>query len=136
MRFLRGIALSVVLSVALCAPALAQEAPPAGPFKAVHLVGLDSAADVAKLQAALDDMNRAVAAAGFSNIRYRLYKVVGRQNGNYNYLWESSWPSGDVYTRVHKSEDWLAATKKHPEIDALMKDEIYNRYVEVMPAGK
>lgn len=136
MRLLRGIALSVVLSVALSAAALAQEAPPEGPFKTVHLVGLESSADVAKLQAALDDMNRAVAAVGFSNIRYRLYKVVGRQNGNYNYLWESSWPSGDVYTRVHKSEDWLAATKKHPEIDALMKDEIYNRYVEVPLAKK
>lgn len=136
MTLSRGIVLSVVLSAALGAVAFAQEPPPEGPFKAVHLVGLKSPADVAQLQTALEDMNRAVAAAGFSNIRYRLYKVVGKQDGNYNYLWESSWPSGDVYTRVHKSEDWLAATRKHPEIETLMKDEVYNRYVEVMPAKK
>jgi hypothetical protein len=136
MRLCRGIALAFALSAVLATAAFAQEAPPQGPFKAVHLVGLKSPAEVAQLQAALDEMNQAVAAAGFSNIRYRLYKVVGKQNGNYNYLWESSWPSGDVYTKVHKSDDWLAATKKHPEIDALMKDEIYNRYVEVMPAKK
>lgn len=136
MTFWRGIALSAVLSVTLGASALAQEAPPGGPFRAVHLVDLKSPAQVAQLQAALDDMNRAIAAAGFPNIRYRLYKVVGKQNGNYNYLWESSWPSGDVYNEVHKNEAWLAATKRHPEIDVLMKDEVYNRYVEVAPAKK
>lgn len=132
----KWIALSAVLSASLGTAAFAQEAPPEGPFRAVHLVGLKSPAEVATLQAALEDMNRAIADAGYPNIRYRLYKVVGKQNGNYNYLWESSWPGGDVYNRVHKGEDWLAATKKHPEMDALMKDEVYNRYVEVMPAKK
>jgi len=126
------LALSVLLSGVLGGTVLAQqEAPPKEPFKAVHLVAFDSAADVAALQAALQDINAAVAKAGHPEIRYRLYKVVGKQIGSYNYLWESSWPGGDVYSKVHQSAEWQAATKKHPEMDALMKNEVYNRYVEV-----
>jgi len=136
MSLSRGFALSFALSAVLASAALAQEAPPEGPFKAVHLVGLTSAAEVATLQAALDDMNAVVAKAGHPDVRYRLYKVVGKQNGNYNYLWESSWPSGDVYDKVHKSAGWESAMKRHPKADDLMKGELYNRYVEVAPAKK
>ena len=109
-----------------------QEPPPAEAFKAVHLVTLTSA-DAATMLAALADVNAAVAEAGHPEIQYRLYKVVGKQAGDYNYMWESSWPSGAIYDRVHKSAAWQAATKKHPEMERLMKNEVYNRYVEVMP---
>jgi hypothetical protein len=81
-------------------------------------------------------MNAVVAKAGHPDVRYRLYKVVGKQSGNYNYLWESTWPSGDVYDKVHKSAGWESAMKRHPQADDLMKGEVYNRYVEVAPAKK
>jgi hypothetical protein len=42
-----------------------------------------------------------------------------------------SWPSGAVYTTIHNSPDYKVVGSKHPDVDALMKDEIYNRYVEV-----
>lgn len=128
-------ALCLALSATLATTVLAQEAPPKEAFKAVHLVTLQSAADVAALQAALDDVNAAVAKAGYPSIRYRLYRVVGKQAGNHSHLWESSWPGGEVYDKVHESAEWQAAVKRHPGIAALRKGEVYNRYVEV-PAAK
>lgn len=111
--------------------ARAQEAPASpGPFKSVHLLKLTDA-KVATLQAALADLNAATTKAGYPEAQYRLYKVSGKQSGTFNYLFESSWPSGEAYQKVHTDPDWLAVAKKHPEIDALRKGELYNHYVEV-----
>ena len=136
MRHVTSLILHLCLITAFAAPALAQDAPPKEAFKAVHLVNLKSPADVAALQAAIADLNKAMANAGYRDIKYRLYKVTGKQAGAYGYLWESSWPGGDVYDKVHKNAEWIASSQKHPEIDALMKDEVYNRYVEVPTAKK
>ena len=119
----------VVLGV-LATPGFAQEPPPKGPFKAVHLVNLTEA-QAGMVQAAIADMNAVMAKAGYKDIRYRLYKVFGKQAGPYNYLWESVWPSGEIYVKVHQSPDWAAASKKNAAIDDLMKNELYNRFVEV-----
>ena len=133
-------ALCIALSATLASTVLgqeaspAQEAPPKEAFKTVHLVTL-SDADVVTVQTALDDLNAIVAKAGYPAVRYRLYKVVGRQTGSYSHLWESSWPGGEVYDTVHKSAEWQAALKKHAGIAAVMKGEVYNRYVEVPSAG-
>ncbi|MGE5814929.1 MAG: hypothetical protein ACM36C_10620 [Acidobacteriota bacterium] len=124
------LAFAILLAFPLSA-ARAQEPPAApGPFKSVHLVKLTDA-KVATLQAALADLNAATAKAGYPEAKYRLYKVSGKQSGDFNYLFESSWPSGEVYQKVHTDPDWLAVAKKHSEIDALRKGEIYNHYVEV-----
>jgi hypothetical protein len=113
----------------------AQEPAPEGAFKTVHLVTL-APADASALMAALADVNTALDTAGHTDIRYRLFKVTGKQAGSYNYLWEASWPSAAVYEAVHKHPAFEAATKKHPEIDHLRSKEIYNRYVEVRPAKR
>jgi hypothetical protein len=113
----------------------AQEPAPKGAFKTVHLVTLGPTEE-SMLTAALAEINAAVAKAGHPQIRYRLYKVTGKQAGDYNYMWEATFPSGAVYDAVHKSPAFEAATKKHPEIDQLMKNEVYNRYVEVTPASR
>ena len=133
MKQLHMTCLVALLVCSLATVSHGQEPTPKEAFKTVHLVNLTSA-DVATLQTALADLNAAVAKAGHADIRYRLYRVVGKQMGNYNYLWESSWPSGAVYDQVHKDPGYLAATKKHPEVERLMKNEIYNRYVEVTSA--
>jgi len=134
MRCVSRIALQVILCAALGTPVLAQEAAPPGPFKAVHLVNLKSAADEATLRAALADLNAVVSAAGFPDIKYRIFKVTGKQTGKHNYLWESSWPSGAVYDKVHADPAWDAAVKKHPGMRALLDDDVYNRYVEIATA--
>jgi hypothetical protein len=108
----------------------AQEPAPKEAFKTVHLVTL-TADEVSTLLAALADLNAAVAQAGHPEIRYRLYKVAGKQAGNYNCMWETSWPGGAVYDAVHTSPAFQAVMKKHPGVEALRKNETYNRFVEV-----
>jgi hypothetical protein len=131
MNYVRIVVLYVIVLFTIStALAQTQDATPKGAFKAVHLVNLKTPADVATLQAAIADMNTAVAKAGAKDVRYRLYKVTGTQAGIQAYMWESSWPSGEVYDKVHKSAEWLAATTKHP-LDAVATDQIYNRYIEV-----
>ena len=131
MMHVKWIVLDLMLAATLGTVALhAQEPPPKEAFKVVHLVTLTPEQE-ATLAAALADVNTAIVQAAHSEIRYRLYKVTGKQAGNYSYMWESSWPSGAVYDEVHKSPAFQAATKKHPVIEELMKNEVYNRYVEV-----
>ena len=129
----RLVVTGLVLIVAFAVTALAQDAPPKEPFKTVHLVNITSAADVTELQATIADLNAVVAKAGFSDTRYRLFKVTGTQAGTYNYLLESSWPGGDAYDQVHKSPEWREAAQKHPDFQRITKDQVYNRYVEVLP---
>jgi hypothetical protein len=128
-RLLPHLALLAVLSAVVHG----QDAPPRSAFKTVHLVNLTTPAEVAKLQAAITDMNAVLAKAGYADVRYRLYKISGKQAGPYAYLWESTWPGAEAYEKVHQSADWTASSKKH-QLDALMKDEVYNRYVEVTAA--
>jgi quinol monooxygenase YgiN len=130
MRQRHRILLLVLLLALLGSGPRAQDRAPTEAFKAVHLVTLTSA-DVATLLGALEAVNAAVAEAGHPEVRYRLFEVVGKQTGNHNYMWESSWPSVAVYDRVHQGPAFQAATKKHPDMERLMKDEVYNRYVEV-----
>lgn len=129
----RSLILAAIVLGIVVISAAAQQAPPAPPapaFKAVHLSNL-TPPQVAALQAWMADMNAVIAKAGHADIRYRLYKVTGTQAGKYEYMWESSWPGGDVYTKIHDSPDWKAVAERHPGLEALMQDEIYNRYVEV-----
>jgi len=66
----------LTLVVAFAVTALAQEAPPKEPFKAVHLVNVTSAADVAALQATLGDYQRSRGKSGSSE--HALSAVQGR----------------------------------------------------------
>ena len=129
------VAFAVLSALSGTAALAQQEEVPKGPFKTVHLLNL-SGSDVGALQAVIADMNSAAAKAGHSDVRYRLYKVVGKQSGRYAYMLESSWPGGEVYQSVHKTPEWVAISKQHPETEALLKGEAYNRYVEVAPPNK
>ena len=128
---MRGLAF-VVACAALAVTLVAQNAPPPkGPFKTVHLLNLKSEAEVAAMQRSIADQNAVVSKLGVRETKYRLYKVSGPQAGSFGYLMESSWSGADAYDKVHSSADWAAVTKKHAELDAVMKEQIYNRYVEV-----
>jgi hypothetical protein len=128
----RSLTLATIVLGMVVISAAAQDPPPAPAFKAVHLTNL-TPQQVAALQAWMADMNAAIAKAGHPDIRYRLHKVTGTQSGKYEYMWESSWPGGDAYSRIHNSPEWKAVSEKHPGLEALMQDEVYNRYVEVLP---
>jgi len=131
MTRVRPVALALALLVITVIPAAGQpDPPPAGPFRAVHLVSL-TPQQVGILQAWIADINATMSKAGHKDVRYQLFKVFGKQTGKYEYMWESSWPSGAVYAKIHEMPEWRAVGERHPGVSELTKDEIYNRYVEV-----
>ena len=133
MAYLRILVLVALVVGTASIGTVAQEPVPAGPFRAVHLVSL-TPQQVATLQAWMADMNAFIEKAGHKDVRYRLFKVVGKQAGKYDFMWESSWPSGEVYEKIHRLPEWKTIGSRHPGIGELVKDEIYNRYVEVSPS--
>jgi len=123
------------LRIALCLAlivtgTLAQEPAPEMPFKTVHLLSLDAALE-AKTQAAVADLNQAVVRAGFPKSPYRLYKVHGKQQGNYSHLWEGTWAGRAEYDKIHNHPEWKAAVARHKGLGDILKDQIYNRFVEI-----
>lgn len=137
-RKLYRIALRFSLFAALAATIMAQnDAPPDRVFKTSHLLNLPSDVTESALLSILTDMNQAIAKAGCAKCRYALFKVHGQQQGTYSYMWEAAWPGGAVYAKVHNDPGYQAALRRHPELEEkVMKNEIYNRYVEVLPAKK
>jgi hypothetical protein len=126
------------MGVAIAAlPAVAQnsDVPPDQPFQTVHLINMPSPEAEKTMLAAVTDLNAAIAKAGCPKCIYHLWKVTGTQAGKFNYLWNSNWPGRDVYVKVHNSDAYQAATKKHEAIEKFMESQVYNRYVEVT-AGK
>jgi hypothetical protein len=130
MRRSHSLLLLVSMLAMLGAAADSQQSAPREPFRLVHFVTL-TADDAALLLVALADVNAALDQAGHSEVHYRLYKVVGKQSGDYSYMWESSWPSDAVYDEVLKTPAFLSALKRHPITERVRKNEIFNRYVEV-----
>jgi hypothetical protein len=123
--------LRAVLYAGLGSLAVSQQSPPDQPFQAVHLIAATKADDEKKLATAMDDLNSAIAKGGCPACIYHLWKVYGQQAGPFNFLWISSWPGRDVYTKVHASTEYMDATRRHPEIGDAVNGQIYNRYVEV-----
>ena len=119
-----------LVSLILTMGAVAQEQPPEGPFKTVHLVTLDAAQE-AKLTGTLAQFNAAIAKAGYPNAQYRLYKVAGKQQGQYSHLWVSSWSGRAEYEKIHNLPAYQEASSLLKDLTALMKDEAYNRFVEI-----
>ena len=103
-------------------------------IKSHHLFNLPSSVSEADLAAALWIMNTGVAEAGYAE---SLWKVTGEQAGEYAYLWEGDWPSQESYDAIHESESWQAAAEARAEVlEAIIREQVYNRYVEIPLGGK
>jgi hypothetical protein len=100
------------------------------PFKTIHLVTLDAAQE-ATLAGTIAEFNAAIAKAGFPNAQYRLYKVEGKQQGQYSHFWESSWSGQAEYEKIHNLPVYQQASSALKNLMPLMKDEAYNRFVEI-----
>ena len=119
-----------LLSLVLTTSARAQEQSTDRPFKTIHLVTLDSAQE-AKLTGTIVQFNAAIVKAGFPNAQYRLYKVEGKQQGQYSHLWEASWSGRAEYEKIHSLPVYQEASAALKNLMPLMKDEVYNRFVEI-----
>jgi hypothetical protein len=126
----RAALLLTLVSLILTMGAVAQDQPPEGPFKTVHLVTLDAAQE-AKLTGTLAQFNAAIAKAGYPNAQYRLYKIAGKQQGPYSHLWEASWSGRAEYEKIHSLPVYQEASSLLKDLNAFMNDEAYNRFVEI-----
>jgi hypothetical protein len=101
-----------------------------GVFKAVHLLNLKSVENEAKLIAMLDDFNKVVAEVGYPNIRYNIWKERGDREGQFKYIFESTWPDQATYDKVHNNEKYQSIFKKYKtHYEDLIKEDVYSRYV-------
>jgi quinol monooxygenase YgiN len=101
-----------------------------GVFRAVHLVNLKSVENEAEFVEMLNDFNKVVAEVGYPNIRYNLWKERGDREGQYRYIFESTWPDQATYDKVHENEKYQAVSEKHKtRYEEFVKEDIYSRYV-------
>jgi hypothetical protein len=114
--------------------ALAQEPPPPeGPFQAIHVIRVDTQKTDAEktLLKAISAMNQAIVKAGCRECIYHLWKGSIEQPGGGIYLQISAWPGRAVYDRIHNSAEYAEASKSWSELRSVVKEEFYNRYVEI-----
>lgn len=107
----------------------------AGPaYRTVHTFSLPSAQDEAKLLSVLEEFNQVIARLGAREARYRLWKIQGAEAGLSGYMYESTWPSLEVYDRVHGEAAYKKVLEKNlPFLREILKNEIYDKVVELGP---
>lgn len=82
----------------------------------------------------LKETNQLLATLGHSSVKYRLWKVSGTQAGAYSFLWDSQWPDRATYDEVHQDSSYKMLMDRYRAFfDEILKDEIYNHYVELQP---
>ena len=105
---------------------------PAPAYKPVHLMNLTSSEAEANLLTILAEFNKLYAQMGYPNIRYRVWKVSGKQSVQFTHIWESEWPDKATYDKVHSFKEFTELHARHEkELRGLLKDHVYNRYEEL-----
>ena len=127
--------LVIVLSVALiiimqCAKTSKSVTGPA--FKTVHLFNLPQEVSEEGLLKIIDEFNQVFTELGYPDICYRIWKVCEEQQGDYTYLWESTWSDRATYDKVHKATAYKDIVEKYRvTLETFLESQIYNRYTEI-----
>jgi hypothetical protein len=132
--FVRFAAYTILALATAGAQSNSKEMIPDKPFMATHLIRVPTSGEKVFV-GSVAEMNAAIAKAGCQSCVYHIWKVAGTQVGVYNFLMSSTWAGRDVYVKIHESDEYKAAVKKHPEADPFFHAQVYNRYVEV-PVNK
>ena len=114
--------------------------PPKTPaFKTVHVFTPGSVHDEKLLFSLLQEFNATVARLGAPGVRYRLWKAVGADGEKTELMYESTWPSREVYDRIHKEKEFMALLEKYlPYLRQVLKGEVYTGWLgtETGPPAK
>jgi len=110
-------------------------APPKGPaYKTVHVFTPGSVNDEKLLLSLLEEFNSTIARLGVPSVRYRLWKAVGSGGDKAELMYESTWPSREVYDRVHKEKEYVDLLKKYlPFLRQVLKGEVYTAWFGTEP---
>ena len=99
-------------------------------FRTVHLLNIKSVEDEAEFVAIADDFNKVVAELGYQNIRYNFWKETRGREGQYKYIFESTWPDQETYDNVHEYDKFkLVWEKNYAKWKKMIAEDIYNRYI-------
>jgi hypothetical protein len=126
----------IVLALGPAAASLDCAAPPKGPaYRTVHVFSPGSVHDEKLMLSLLQEFSATVARLGASEVSYRLWKAEGGTKGEKTELmYESTWPSREVYDRVHKEAEYVKLLQKYlPFLRRVLKGEVYTAYVEIEP---
>lgn len=121
----------LVLALGPAAGILGVGAPPKEPaYKTVHVFTPGSVNDEKLLFSVLEEFNAMIARLGASGVRYRLWKAVGPKGDTGELMYESTWPSRDVYDRVHKEKEYVTLLEKYlPYLRQVLKSEVYSAWL-------
>ena len=134
-KFTKFFIIAVVFIIAIPSSVLAQEMAKKEKntlvgFRTVHLINLKTIEDEAEIVAIADDFNKVVAELGYQNIRYNFWKETIGRNGQYKYIFESTWPNQETYDKVHEYEKFkLVWEKNYTKWKKMIEEDIYNRYI-------
>jgi len=99
-------------------------------FRTVHLINIKTVEDEAEFVAIADDFNKVVTELGYKNISYNFWKETKGRDGQYKYIFESTWPDQETYDKVHEYEKFKIVWKKnYAKWKRMIEEDIYNRYV-------
>ena len=133
-KFTKFITIALVFIMAIPSTILGQEITKkenntvAG-HRTVHFINLKNVEDETEFVVIADIFNKLVAELGYQNISYNFWKVTGDIEGQYSYIFESTWPDQETFDKVHEYEKFKVTINKwYPIFKNMIAEEIYNRY--------
>lgn len=135
---MRRSVIGLAILILFLAPSLLNAGPQADPaFRTVHLFDLSSTQEETRLLAVLDEFNQLFSRLGYSEVRYRLWKIQEKGSDQFTYLYDSTWPDKATYDKVHQNSDYKTILEKHlPFFQKVLENEIYTKYVELSTGEK
>ena len=101
-------------------------------FKAVHLINLRVETSEVELLKILNEFNEVIVELGYPNIKCQLWKERSDRQGKYKYIFESTWPSQEIYDKIHNSDIFKKTAKKYKKkYGEVITEDIYNRYISL-----
>ena len=81
-------------------------------YRTVHFINLKNVEDEAEYVVMADIFTKLMTEVGYQNIRFDFWKVAGNIEGQYQYIFESTWPDKETYDEVHEYEKFNVTKKK------------------------
>ena len=133
-KFTKFISIAVVFIIAIPTGVLGQEMTKEVKnakmgFRTVHLINLKTVDDEAEITAIANDFNKVVLELGYHNISYKFWKETSEIDGQYKYIFESTWPDQETYDEVHEYDKFKEAWEKnYAKWKTIIVEDVYNRY--------
>lgn len=98
-------------------------------FVSLHLFNLSNESDETDFIAIIDEFNQVCKDLGYGNIQYKISKLKDGYDSEKQYIMQSTWPSQEVYDKVHNSEKYLAVREENQDVfNRVIRDHVDAKY--------